>query len=407
MGGICSCFGTDRTKGLFSNSSGFVINGGVFNAASSASESPRTTGSNDITLQCSDSEVYARMLPNKKKGYPLWNPGVSDDLPSEYRKTGVSIGDVGTIDEDGGFQYFFNILLPANHPSNGGAQRVPTGFSPLSASRSLDLCTERRSNQYAPGTHIANPESDICKTQLEEFEMSREVKIALRIGKVPPEFGCGFQFDANSSEGAILVLPEGGIREDIQNEDIFYDYAARNAISWYAHINGVLGRRLGGNSLLLVTGVDKATAWGVAAFHQAEKGSVCLTMVPDTRTQSKYWFRSVHYAAALTGPPHNNLGDSGPTEDNDPNRCVFVRGIRVSVRPSVLPVAKKGGSRMSVKTHSLRNLPMRDLLSPSSYIPFKTRRSKNLEPFVFVDTDQVPSKSLVSVPDLFDSSTIP
>ncbi|EEB93324.1 hypothetical protein MPER_08036, partial [Moniliophthora perniciosa FA553] len=382
-----------------------------------------SAGNGEATPRDAESEVYARFLLPKKKGYPLWNPGVSDNLPPEYRERGVSIGDVGTIDEEGGFQYLFNVLLPSDHPMNG-AERVPAGFTPLS----VPLYTEKRANQYAPGTHIANPESDICKTPLgyREVEMTRELDAALRAGKVPPEVGYGFRFDVNGPEGAILILPEGGIREDHPNEDIFDNYAAKNAISWYAHVNGVLGRRLGGNSLMLVTGVDKTTAWGAASFCNAEKGTVHMTMVPNTRTQSKYWFRSVSYATAHSGPPQNSLKEELPGSEV-PNQCVFVRGIRVSVKPAALPKT----SRLTVQTRSLRKLSLDDILSPSRFIPYRGNGTKNIEPpkdkaklnprpsepsetepeteTTVVTTSRIPSKRLVrvSLPALIEAELIP
>ncbi|ESK82294.1 hypothetical protein Moror_15469 [Moniliophthora roreri MCA 2997] len=194
-------------------------------------------------------------------------------LPLEYRKQGVSIGDVGAINDQGGFEYFFNILLPAHHPCNQ-AGGVPDGFTPLS----VNLRKEEGST--SPGTHITNPEWDTCRTRLgyHEAEMGNELHAALRTGKIPAEVGYGFRFDFKSSEGAILILPEEYISEDNLNEDDFDNYAAANAISWYTHINNVLGRRLGGNSLLLVTGVDKTSAWGVASFVHAEKGTVNMSM---------------------------------------------------------------------------------------------------------------------------------
>ncbi|ESK91075.1 hypothetical protein Moror_9596 [Moniliophthora roreri MCA 2997] len=369
-------------RGLFQNSSGFVINGGVFNFTGSSSKT--MNGDADIAPY-SGSDMYMRMLLPKKKGYPLWNPGVSENLPDEYRKYGVSIGDVGTIDEEGGFEYFFNILRPANHPFNR-AGGVPVGFTPLS----VDPGTKKRS--YPPGTHIAHPESDIYRTQLglgyHEFEMSRQLEAALRARKIPPEFGYGFQFDVNSTEGAILILPEGGTREDILNEDAFDDYAAKNAISWYSHVNGTLGRRLGGNSLILVTGVDKTVAWGAASFSHAVKGTVCMTMVPNAHTQSKYWFNSVSCATAHSGPPRNNLKEANHLEDDDiPDQCVFMRGIRVSVRSPVLRMA----SRMSVQTDSLQKLGADDILYQSSFIPYQGSGTASPE---FVTTSQVPPKSL-------------
>ncbi|EEB96380.1 hypothetical protein MPER_04496, partial [Moniliophthora perniciosa FA553] len=178
-------------------------------------------------------------------------------------------------------------------------------------------------------------------------------------------FGYGFQFDVNSTEGAILILPEGGTREDILNEDAFDDYAAKNAVSWYSHVNGTLGRRLGGNSLILVTGVDKTVAWGAASFCHAAKGTVCMSMGPNAHTQSKYWFHSVSCATAHSGPLRNNLKETERSEDEIPDQCVFMRGIRASVRFPVLRIA----SRMSVQTDSLQKLGADDILYRGSFIP--------------------------------------
>ncbi|ESK81503.1 hypothetical protein Moror_11249 [Moniliophthora roreri MCA 2997] len=171
MGAIQSWFGADQAGGIFQNSSGFVINGGVFTASR---PSAKLTGiANHEQLQ-SESEVYAQMLFPKKKGYSLWIPNVSDDLLPEYQKQGISIGNVGTIDKEGHFKYFFNILLPSDHPCNmaGG---VPAGFVPLSVNLRLKKGT------YSPSTHITHPESDICRTQLElcEVQMSSKLEAAL------------------------------------------------------------------------------------------------------------------------------------------------------------------------------------------------------------------------------------
>lgn len=73
-----------------------------------------------------DSEVYARLLLPKRHGYPLWVPEPYDNLPPEYQ---VSIGDVGVITEDGGFDPLFNICASSDDPVNSGG--VPSPFQPL------------------------------------------------------------------------------------------------------------------------------------------------------------------------------------------------------------------------------------------------------------------------------------
>ena len=91
---------------------------GVCNAESDAGIVPRA-----------DYEIYYNQLLAKKRGSPLWVPGPGMQLPVAYRRRGVSIGDVGLIYCSGGFDFLFNIFLPADHPIHRG--RVPEGFHPL------------------------------------------------------------------------------------------------------------------------------------------------------------------------------------------------------------------------------------------------------------------------------------
>ncbi|KIK62478.1 hypothetical protein GYMLUDRAFT_116705, partial [Collybiopsis luxurians FD-317 M1] len=74
-------------------------------------------------------EIYAQLLLPRKRGYPLWDPKPDEYLPEEYRREGVRIGDVGFLNESGGFDYLFNACLPAEHPVNAG--RVPYDFEQL------------------------------------------------------------------------------------------------------------------------------------------------------------------------------------------------------------------------------------------------------------------------------------
>lgn len=55
------------------------------------------------------SEMYSRVMQWYRQGYPLYSPGPGSDLPLEYRKKGVGIGDVGVITPDGAFHFFFNV----------------------------------------------------------------------------------------------------------------------------------------------------------------------------------------------------------------------------------------------------------------------------------------------------------
>ena len=59
------------------------------------------------------------------QGYPLWNPN-PNLLPRARQNIGLRIGDVGTVDERGRFDFFFNIL-----ESLPGSDGSPPNFPPI------------------------------------------------------------------------------------------------------------------------------------------------------------------------------------------------------------------------------------------------------------------------------------
>jgi len=71
--------------------------------------------------------IYCRSLMSIGRGFPLWRP-VPPSLPEAHLEQGFSIGDVGCLDRKGGFQYWFNIFYPRNHPIQDD---VPRNFKPI------------------------------------------------------------------------------------------------------------------------------------------------------------------------------------------------------------------------------------------------------------------------------------
>ena len=82
----------------------------------------------------------------KKHGHPLWIPQPNMRLSPSYRRQGVSIGDVGIFTSGGGFDFLFNVCLPAGHPNNPNV--LPEGFSCLVLEPS-DVCEFRAHSSHS------------------------------------------------------------------------------------------------------------------------------------------------------------------------------------------------------------------------------------------------------------------
>ena len=99
----------------------------------------------------SPQDIYVRHLLSPR-GYPLWTPEPSHQLLT-YRRDGLRIGDVGVvIPEDGCFDVFFNICLPADHIFHR-ATGVPDNFEPIELD---DIDIRTVVNAENPGRIVAN-----------------------------------------------------------------------------------------------------------------------------------------------------------------------------------------------------------------------------------------------------------
>jgi hypothetical protein len=186
----------------------------------------------------------------------LWMPQPSADAPPSYDDKGVSVGDVGILTPSGGFDFLFNICLPAEHPNNSGGP-LPEGFVPL-------------------------------LTQQRDITESEGHPLGSFIASSPTKSVGTMAFECTGSEGAILVLPDGAIR--------------------------------------LVTGCDKSSAWGIAAFSSTSKGlhtiSLALKAQPGPDGNTAYTWECSDECDIRT---------STGQEDGLRNQCTFVRCFTVSL----------------------------------------------------------------------------
>ena len=114
-----------------------------------AGQSP--TEENDPVKKESSNSIYQRHMYLEAHGFPLWIPQPNTSLRRSYQRQGVSIGDVGIFTSDGGFDFLFNICLPAGHASN--PNELPEGFSPLEL-KPEDVCKFRAHSSHS---HLVSP----------------------------------------------------------------------------------------------------------------------------------------------------------------------------------------------------------------------------------------------------------
>ncbi|KAJ7590338.1 hypothetical protein C8J56DRAFT_859757, partial [Mycena floridula] len=195
-----------------------------------------------------DAEVYARKLLVSGYGYPLWRPRPNHPN-ADYCKEGVREGDVGFITSDGLFLFLFNIFLPADHPFQ--IHGVPKDFSPLVLKPNWK---EEDPNMYDAMTSITSSQTKVKKVNIAADLPLTSLPIFSAYAAI--------ELSSSQSEGAALVLPNGGSRTNILHLHQIRSYATSNshATSWYEFAE-TAGLEVEKGSLCIVTGFDKASRW--------------------------------------------------------------------------------------------------------------------------------------------------
>ncbi|KAJ6520870.1 hypothetical protein DFH09DRAFT_1373202 [Mycena vulgaris] len=303
---------TAQSSHLFQNAAGFEIVGGQFvlgdvhNHAATNVREPAGP-SNTTGDGYSESGIYCSQLLRQKRGFPLYVPEPQQNLPEEYQRNGVSLGDVGRVTLDGIFDFFFNIYLPADHPIN--ENDVPQDFTPLTPYVRRDVLHVN----FEPGNYVSAP--SVQKLDLDS---------------VSDDFPGGeFMFNCEAPHGAVLALPHGAHLENLENLKNIREYAAQNAESWYRYINGARGRGLPNGSLYLVTGCEKSQSWGMASFHNVRE-EFQLTYKPTAGpdTAPNYCWRGLH---ARKNPAHSKSYNPSPMDADSLNQTTFIHGLSISL----------------------------------------------------------------------------
>ncbi|KAF8995022.1 hypothetical protein BDQ17DRAFT_1330780 [Cyathus striatus] len=216
----------------------------------------------------SSCEVYVESMFPLKKGYPLFFPQPDQNLPLEYRRKGVSHGDIGIITSDGAFDFLFNIWYSAQDPIN--PSDLPEDFVSLPLSQSETLFQL-----------VVNYEGHLSNMDIVSEENE----------------------NTSGDKGSLLSLPHGAYQEDSKNQLDLKDFISRNAISWYSYALAK-GRDIDRHSLCLVTGSIKSSSWGIATFDKSvpERNSM-LVIGESLRTDrpSLKWKKTGGASSSRTG----------------------------------------------------------------------------------------------------------
>ncbi|KAF8172653.1 hypothetical protein BJ912DRAFT_911102 [Pholiota molesta] len=285
------------------------------------------------------SAIYRDLLLKHLHGLPLWIPDPDENLEG-HKKQGISIGDLGILKEDGGFEYLFNIHVDADHSVNKDMV-IPASFTPLPLPRT---------------SKHAYHDQKACITQNAKFEMGGTVAGEVNLG-----LGAGVEveldFTTTDERAAMLYLPHGADREDVIARGLYREYAARYGKSWYKFFNGELKYEARNNSLYLVTGCDKSGSWALAAGSPQTGSSVRFRIKAGPPAVASVT-EGFHVSWSNTGgverrhyPP--SMKDSVEVK----NQCVFVRGLTIAIRTSWFTKPLRGKVEINEINTSTQSFP--------------------------------------------------
>ena len=139
-------------------------------------------------------------------------------------------------------------------------------------------------------------------------------------------------------------MPQGAHDEDLRNISRFRDYASLHAESWYQYAKGTCGREIDNAELHLVTGCDKTTSWGVAAYSHAQSKRVeddetLLNFNVRSELEARHslspafvWYQQ-GAADVKAGPEDDELMDLPEVHAVRPlrNQCTFIRSLTLAL----------------------------------------------------------------------------
>ena len=149
-----------------------------------------------------------------------------------------------------------------------------------------------------------------------------------------------YKFSLSSSEGALLILPQGADEHSLESDRLFGEFAKKHAAEWYRFVEEDLGRTISYDALYLITGFYKARSFALASFQEAESSGDIPAQFKVTQLEGDGIVRGYSWSTTRTldkrvGPKRYN---------GNANQAVYISGFKVTVRQ--VPAGRK---QISVK----------------------------------------------------------
>ncbi|PCH41791.1 hypothetical protein WOLCODRAFT_101208 [Wolfiporia cocos MD-104 SS10] len=239
-------------------------------------------------------------------------------------------GDVGLID-GGSFRRLFNATLPAKHPINT-KYGVPDGFVPIK------IKTEGCVNKEVISTRVFT---------------SPSVTVSTSDGNSNPdgeESTGGLKFQCVDEQGALLVLKEDAVHEELQPSRMMMRYMSQNHASWYIFAAKRLNIHIAREGIVFVRGFIKTADWAVATWIQEGRSSqfhfsgdfntpmrnaIKVTLAEEYAEPPKY---------AMGPPERENYLRAGFSVPSRFDQCIFLHYYKIRSPIPFLPTSIKASA---------------------------------------------------------------
>ncbi|KAL0057789.1 hypothetical protein AAF712_015558 [Marasmius tenuissimus] len=360
-----------------------------------------------------DGQRYASLLSTAGLGYPLWYPSPRRTDTGEEHP--INIGDVGICSDMHPFHTLFNITKRSDGINRD--QQVSESVSgPKIEIQGLVTVV---SDYHQPRKLLARPGSSVLR---ETSTHRTNARLST--------------YHLSGKEGSLLMLPQGGVLKQFERTHAFLtrinDYWRR----WYKFAENEANLDAG-QSLCLVTGVEKCSSWAMAVWHYISNDShetldhlvLSASNEPDTSCRwTRYPPRCSTKSSTLNPVPVTT--SDAANSDGGLKDTVFIRAFWITRRGEIKkspPAPGRDRDRRNIsnlfrrfesQTNSLKNFKVSfftmgsfSKASPSTPSPPRScGRSKGpvapaFEPLGDFDSNDMPS--IVTLSATFNTASYP